>query len=218
MAEPAIHFWDMDHTLIDNDCDVSWKEFLVGRGLAAPDALEQNDFFYEQYKRGELDFEAFIRFQLAEFRGKTLNDLQPLVEAHYKIVVRPLVYAQARERVKRQIRSGARVVLLTATNGVIAAPLAVDFGFPELIATEPEMVDGVFTGDIVPPYCGGVGKLEHLARRCAALGISLADAAYYGDSKTDIPVLEGVGHPICCNPAAALEDVALERHWPILRF
>ena len=40
----AIHFWDMDHTLIDNDCDVSWKEFLIAEGLAPAADRELVDY------------------------------------------------------------------------------------------------------------------------------------------------------------------------------
>ena len=55
----AIHFWDMDHTLIDNDCDVSWKEFLIAGGLAPASDRELIDLYYEQYTCNELDEAAF---------------------------------------------------------------------------------------------------------------------------------------------------------------
>ena len=42
-----LHIFDMDGTLIDNDCDVSWKLFLVRSGIAPRDDLELADRFYE---------------------------------------------------------------------------------------------------------------------------------------------------------------------------
>ena len=38
-GSPEFYFFDMDHTLIDNDCDVSWKDFMVAEKLAPPEAL-----------------------------------------------------------------------------------------------------------------------------------------------------------------------------------
>ena len=31
-----VAFFDMDHTVLDMDCDVSWKYFLADKGLAPP--------------------------------------------------------------------------------------------------------------------------------------------------------------------------------------
>ena len=66
-----VYFFDMDHTLIDNDCDVSWKEFTVAHGLAPRSHLEEAERFFDDYNRGCLDTAKFIRFQLSEFVGKT---------------------------------------------------------------------------------------------------------------------------------------------------
>ena len=43
--EIKIHFFDMDHTLINNDCDVSWKEFLTEEKIAPSNAMEIADNF-----------------------------------------------------------------------------------------------------------------------------------------------------------------------------
>ena len=40
---------------------------------------------------------------------------------------------------------------------------------------------------------------------------------FYSDSTNDLPLLERVSHPVATNPAPALERIALERGWPILR-
>ena len=52
--EIKIHFFDMDHTLINNDCDVSWKEFLTEEKIAPSNAMEIADKFFDDYNRGEI--------------------------------------------------------------------------------------------------------------------------------------------------------------------
>lgn len=218
MDLPQIAFWDMDHTLAANDADVSWKQYLVHKGLAPADALAQADAYYAQYAAGDLRFEEFIAWQLQEFRGLTPGQLGELCAEHYREWVRPRVYPEGRALVAAQGMAGVHLVLLTATNRMVAAPCAADLGFAELIATEPELADGRFTGRIHGRYCGGEGKRDTLLERCAAAAVAPAAVAYYGDSIADIPVLAAVGHPVCVNPMPRLRAEAAARGWPILTF
>src|SRR5210317_2236053 len=86
---PKGYLFDMDHTLINNDCDVSWKTFLVNKGLAPSNALDIADYYYQQYRRGELDINEFLKFQLAEFKGRTPAEMDALAQEHFETLVRP---------------------------------------------------------------------------------------------------------------------------------
>ena len=52
----------------------------------------------------------------------------------------------------------------------------------------------------------------------AERGIDLAASYAYSDSESDLPMLEAVGHPVAVNPDSALEKIARERGWRIMRF
>jgi len=214
----ALRFWDMDHTLIDNDCDVSWKSFLIAKGRAEPDAEERADFFYQQYLRAELDVDAFLAFQLAEFRGRTPEEMAVWCQEHFEEVVRPCIYPRAAALVAAQQAAGEPLCLLTATNRAIAAPLAAHLGFEIVLATELQVEGGTYTGRIGGTYCYGEGKVAHLTGCCQALRAEPTDAWYYGDSTSDIPVLQAVGHPVAVNPKPALREIAEARGWEILDF
>lgn len=214
----GIIFWDMDHTLCDNDCDVSWKEFLIERGIAPESDRQLIDHFYDQYKRGQLDYDAFVRFQLREFAGRSVGEVGEWARAHFETVVRPRVYREALERVAAQRERGELVCLATATNRTIAEPVAELFGFAATVSTEPEVVDSTFTGAIVPPYCCGAGKAEAMAAFGRARGIGLDQIRYYGDSVSDIPIFEVVGDPVVVNPGDPLRTRAAAEGWPVLDF
>jgi len=215
---PEIYFFDMDHTLIDNDCDVSWKSFVVEQKLAPSDALERATFYYYQYVEGKLDITDFMNFQLQEFIGKTEAEMAQLSQQHFETWVKKTIYADALNEVKRVQALGVPTVLLSATNIVIARPVAKHFGFDACLATELELNDGHYTGKLAGEYALGAGKIA-MARECCELhNLSLADAAYYGDSVNDFPILEAVGFPIAANPCAELEAGAMEYGWPIIRF
>lgn len=219
MIEGIKFFWfDMDHTLINNDCDMSWKRFLIDRGLAPADAAEKADAFYRDYERGALDHRAFTKFQHAEFVGRTPEEIKPLLLEHFANYVLPKVYPDAKSYIEDIQENGGKVGILTSTCTAIAGPLAEYFKADILLGTELEKKDGRYTGDYVPPYAGGPGKVELLGEFSRAVKIPPAELAYYGDSVNDRFVLDYVGHPFAVNPDEQLKRIAGEKHWNIIAF
>ena len=215
-TQPGLYFFDMDNTLIENDCDVSWIEFLVRHQLAPADSMQKADFFYEQYKAGTLDLDAFFLFQLGAFIGNTPGQMAALADQHFAEMVRHTIYDKARTLVGDAIASGRPVALLTATNEVIAAPFARELRIPHLLATRLELQNGRYTGRIASAYCGGAGKVGFAQAFCREHNATLADAAYYGDSITDVALLKLVGFPHAVNPAPALLAETWANGWPVL--
>jgi HAD superfamily hydrolase (TIGR01490 family) len=215
---PKIYFFDMDHTLIDNDCDVSWKSFVVEQKLAPSDALERATHYYYQYVEGKLQISDFMDFQLQEFVGKTKEQMAKLSQLHFETWVKKTIYPEAVNEVKRVQALGVPTALLSATNKVIARPVAEYFGFDACLATELEMQDGHYTGKLAGEYALGAGKIAMAENYCKSHNLTLADAAYYGDSVNDFPILEAVGFPIAAKPCSELEAGAIEHGWPIVKF
>lgn len=215
---PTVYFFDMDHTLINNDCDVSWKEFLITHNLAPESDRLEADRFYEQYERGQLDVPAFTRFQLREFTGRTPVEMNALCQQHFEEIVQPTIYPAARLEVNNALASGRPVILLTATNSVIAQPLANHLGIPTVEATRLEIVDGLFTGKVQGLYCVGEGKVTLARGHCDRHAIDFSGACYYGDAVSDIPLLSAVGYPVVCNPGPELDRTARDNNWPVKRF
>jgi len=111
------------------------------------------------------------------------------------------------------------VALITATNRFLVEPIASAFGIEHVMATEPEIVNGRFTGDIVGAPCMREGKIEHLERWLKARGQTMKDFMqtwFYSDSINDLPLLERVTHPVAVDAAPKLGEIARERGWRTL--
>jgi len=212
------HFWDMDHTIINQDCDVTWKEFMIAKGFADPVDREVAAGFFREYQEGRLNERAFLHFQLREFRGHPPREMELLAEEHFRTIVQTSVRPEAFDKIQGQIRDGHLVYLLTGTNRVVAAPVARHFCIPQVLATELELRDGRFSGRILGRYCTGEGKLARLRHYCRSKGIDPAEIHYYGDSLADIEVFQKVGHPIVVNPRPALRSRAQLEGWQVLEF
>ena len=80
--EQEVYFWDMDHTIINNDCDVSWKAFVHAKRIAPDNALVLAEKYYQDYLNNCLDNDEFMSFQLAEFKGKSVDEMHHLSPLH----------------------------------------------------------------------------------------------------------------------------------------
>ena len=65
--------FDLDNTLLAGDSDFEWAQFLISKGVLDREVHEaRNIEFYEHYKAGTLDIQAFLDFQLAPTRELVL--------------------------------------------------------------------------------------------------------------------------------------------------
>lgn len=216
MAE--FYVFDMDHTLLENDCDVSWKEFMVSCGLAPESAIAESDRFFELYLEGKLDFNEFIAFQLKEFAGRTPEDMRKLADRHFESVVKPRVRPKAMEYVRSVIASGKKTAILTSTNTIIAEPVGRHFGIDLVIGADLEIADGLYTGNIAGIYTAGEGKAQVVRQLSEKSGIPLEKFAAFGDSINDLALLKTVGEPYAVSPSASLKDEAEKLNMSMLEW
>ncbi|MGH8806998.1 MAG: HAD family hydrolase [Noviherbaspirillum sp.] len=213
--------FDLDHTLIPLDSDYEWGQFLVRIG--AVDAVEfakRNAAFFAQYQAGTLDPVEYLEFALgtlARFPRKQLDDWH---RQFMEEVIQPAMLPGARDLVRRHQDADDLVVIITATNKFVTAPIAKAFGVANLIAAEPELTpDGEITGKLVGAPTSGPGKVIHMNEWLAAQDKSLASFArsyFYSDSQNDIPLLSAVTNPVATNPNALLKAHAQAQGWPLL--
>jgi HAD superfamily hydrolase (TIGR01490 family) len=113
---------------------------------------------------------------------------------------------------------GARTAIVTATNRFITRPIADELGVPNLIATDIEEKDGLFTGKPRGTPTFREGKVERVSEWLASQGASLGgcESWFYSDSLNDLPLLAKVTHPVAVDPDATLRAHAMERGWPVI--
>lgn len=210
--------FDLDNTLLAGDSDFEWAQYLIEQGVLDREVYEaQNQVFFDQYKAGTLDIHAFLDFQLKPLSRHTRLQLDRW-HADYMIKkIYPMLRATARALVGKHMWD-TRVVI-TATNSFVTAPIARLFGIEHLIATEPEVLDGAFTGGVSGLPCFKEGKPKRLQAWLAARGETLKsyDKSYfYSDSHNDLPLLELVTDPVAVDPDDTLRAHAEARGWRVM--
>jgi HAD superfamily hydrolase (TIGR01490 family) len=214
--------FDLDGTLIPKDSDHAFNEFAITLGWAdAQDFRRRNDGFYEDYLAGCLDIHAYVDFSTAPWRERTPAELSKATERFLALIVRPMLHPQALALVQRHRDAGDLIAMVTATNDFVTRPIAALFGVEHLIATDLERdARGRVTGRIQGTPSFREGKVARVSAWLAERGRSLRDfesSTFYSDSTNDLPLLERVSAPVATNPGPALERIAQERGWPVLK-
>lgn len=210
--------FDLDNTLLAGDSDFEWAQFLIDRGVLDREVYAaRNQAFYDQYKAGTLDIHEFLDFQLKPLSRHPRQVLDTWHAEYMKERIAPMLRDSARALVERH-RDEVRVII-TATNSFVTAPIARALGIEHLIATEPEIRNGEFTGGISGIPCFREGKVARLEDWLAARGQSLKSilkSTFYSDSQNDLPLLERVSHPVAVDPDPSLRAHATAHGWPVI--
>ncbi len=213
----SLAIFDLDNTLIARDSDHAWGEFLVEQGAVDANVYrEANERYYQLYQSGELDIHEYLAFSLKPLSENSPEQLAAWHQQFMAAKIEPIILPRAEELLARHRARGDTLLIITATNRFITAPIADRLGVDELIAIEPEIVNGRYTGRVsgVPSF--QAGKVTRLESWLAERDHTLDGSTFYSDSINDLPLLERVDTAIAVDPDEQLRAAADARDWRII--
>lgn len=212
--------FDLDNTLLGGDSDFEWAQFLIGEGVLDREVYEaRNQEFYDQYKAGTLDIHEFLDFQLKPLSRHPRAQLDAWHQRFMAGSIRPIMLPKGRELIEHHRAQGHELVIVTATNSFVTAPIAAELGVAHLIATEPEHQGGEFTGKVAGTPSFRDGKVKRLEEWLQSRGRNwgeVTESWFYSDSLNDLPLLSKVSHPVAVDPDDTLRTHAEAQGWPVI--
>lgn len=213
----TLAIFDLDNTLLAGDSDHAWGEFLIARGYVdAAHYKEGNDRFYADYCRGELDIIAYNEFVFSVLARESMATLAAWHRDFMDSVIKPMILPKGRALLAQHREQGHRLLIITATNRFITGPIAEELDVADILATEPEIKEGRYSGKVAGIPCYHAGKIQRLEQWLAATGESAEGCWFYSDSRNDIPLLEYASHAVAVDPDDTLRAHALARGWPVV--
>ncbi len=209
--------FDLDHTLLAGDSDHAWGEFACEIGLVDADSYgRRNDAFYQDYLAGNLDIAAYLRHALEPLAGQSLDTAARWHRQFMAAKIEPMIQPRALDLIAQLRDAGDRLLIITATNRFITAPIAERLGVAELLACDCEILDGHYTGAPTGIFTYAEGKVTALRHWLQETGVDPAGSCFYSDSHNDIPLLEIVDRPVAVDPDDTLRQHAEASGWEII--
>jgi len=213
----SLTIFDLDNTLIADDSDFLWGQFLVDQGIVDKHEYQQaNEKFYQDYKQGQLNIVEYLHFSLAPLARHTRQELEQWRAIFIEEIISPLLLPAAFDLIATHRNQGDTIMVITATNRFVTEPIVQRYGIEHLLATTPEYQQGRFTGNFIAPPCFQEGKVTLLQQWLQASSETLENSCFYSDSHNDLPLLKLVDHAVAVDPDARLKKHAEQENWPVI--
>ena len=158
----SLAIFDLDNTLIADDSDYLWGQFLVDQGIVDKDHYESaNAKFYDDYKQGTLDIVEFLAFLYNPWPENDPEQLYQWRAQFVQDIITPILLKPAQQLIDKHKR-GDTLLVITATNRFVTEPIVKLYGIENLLATTPEFVAGRYTGGFSGIPCFQEGKVKLL--------------------------------------------------------
>ncbi|CAK0777346.1 HAD-IB family hydrolase [Azospirillaceae bacterium] len=217
-------FFDVDGTLISIKSMFSFQTFYYSKWLSeeSSEFQPQRQEFEKtmtQMQAEEQPREAINAAYYRFFAGRSPRDTQECAFAWFKATLDKrwdLFLPRSVDVLKHHQSEGVEPTFVSGSSMEILAPLAESLGVPWVLATHLEVENGVYTGRICPPQTIGAGKADAIRLFLAEQNVDARLCFAYGDDRSDLSMLELVGHPCVVSGDPVLEELACARNWPII--
>ena len=210
--------FDLDNTILNGDSDYSWINFLIEKRLVDKDEYERkNKYFYDQYYQGKLNYDEWAEFALTTIKGKKPEEIEDILSKFLSETIEPMINIYALKLLHDHTHNNDIMLLASATNSVIVEPIAKRLGFKNIVSTEVEIIDEIYTGKVLGIPALSEGKLIKVKEWMLQNSIeSFDNTSFYSDSINDLPLLAAVSKPVAVNPDDMLREECRKRSWEII--
>ena len=210
--------FDLDNTILNGDSDYSWINFLIEKRLVDKDEYERkNKYFYDQYYQGKLNYDEWAEFTLTTIKGKKLEEIEDVLSKFLSEIIEPMINIYALKLLHDHTHNNDIMLLASATNSVIVEPIAKRLGFKNIVSTQVEIIDEIYTGKVLGIPALSEGKLIKVKEWMLQNSIeSFDNTSFYSDSINDLPLLAVVSKPVAVNPDDMLREECRKRSWEII--
>jgi HAD superfamily hydrolase (TIGR01490 family) len=152
------------------------------------------------------------------FRGLTVEEGQELIDWVIEGRLVPDLRTDIMDILRDHQAKGHVVALVSGSPQKMLDAIASRLDIEYSVGTPLEIKDGLYTGRIGGALMMNEGKTAALQDFAAQKGFDIdwEKSFAYGDSRSDVDLLEMVGNPVAVYPDKALKALALDRGWSMI--
>ncbi|MBU1319071.1 MAG: haloacid dehalogenase-like hydrolase [candidate division Zixibacteria bacterium] len=203
-------FWDIDGTLIDGSLERCFLAYLRRHGHATIPYLARSA------ARLTLDWPpGWHKIKIAYLRGRAVEEVEQLLESCWADSILPDISSAAAATVLDLRERGARQILLSGTPRPLAMKMASYLRIADVIAADPEIRNGIYTGRLTARHPRGIRKVQYAQKWLNENGCTWGMTTGIADHWDDRFLLGRVHNAIAVAPGKRLRRLASSQGWVI---
>jgi HAD superfamily hydrolase (TIGR01490 family) len=209
---PRIHVWDIDHTLLDSSLEQTFFKFMRTHGY--------HSWWRTSVNSLQLLFSSapiLYRLRMPYIRGRTIEEIDQVARECLDRTIEPMLRQELIGAIQAFNSDDVQQVLMSGAPHFLAGPLAEYVGIEDVIAGEPETVNGKYTGRLQRPQPYSRRKVTQLQEWIRSRDYDWPQVTAIADSWADRYLLRRVGKAVVVNPGSRLGDEAEHSGWGIIR-
>ena len=210
-----IAFFDVDYTILNSSSGKLLVKYNYNKGKITRKSLIFNMVIAYLCKNGVLNTDRAIEKWAMRYNGVIEKDIIELSGKWFDDLLINHIREDAKKEIEHHKKNNGKTVLLSAALPYICDPISEHLEMDDVICTNMEIENGIFSGRILGKACYGIEKLHRVREYCNLKTNKIDNAYYYADSIADIHVLEKVENPVCVTPDKKLRRIAQKRSWRI---
>ena len=215
----SVVIFDLDGTLVKGQSQRLLLEYLFRKGIIGVRPCSRLYLWFILHRLGLANNpEKIMRYAFSLFSNWRADIIEVLVKDFYHERLRSAIFSEARDLVASHDPESCDILLVSNAFDAIVDRAAQHLGIRTAIGTRMERKGDRFTGRLDGDPVFGVNKSRIVREHVQRHNLSFMDSYAYGDSISDLPVLEMVANPVAVNPDRELTRIARQRGWRILRF
>jgi HAD superfamily hydrolase (TIGR01490 family) len=149
------------------------------------------------------------------YRGLEVAEMKAVSTEMFETYIRPKIFSEAVSQIQEHKEQGTAIVLVTGSLDFVVQPIADYLTVDAVLAPQLHEQGGQFTGELTTAPLIGEEKAKAMRNYADRHEVSLEASYAYGDSQSDLPMLECVGNPVVVNPGKALREKAIKSGWEL---
>jgi len=214
-----VAFFDFDDTIIDSNSSKIGFKWLYDNKLITRGFLFKTVALGLLYKFRIISDQTMANSLIKFYKDRKLEFFEKQADDFYEKLIKPRLVPEMVKKVNEHKKQGHYLVIVSGSIRYYLEPVAKDLGFDNIISTELEIgSDGLLTGRPIGKICLNDYKRELAEKLAEKEEFDLPNSFAYGDSESDIPLLQMVGNPIAVQPSRKLKKIAIKNNWQIINY
>jgi HAD superfamily hydrolase (TIGR01490 family) len=209
-------FFDLDHTICAADAEITFAAYLFHKNKITLKQVCQLLLNYSCYQAGFINFDTISKKILKIFlKDREVATIHAWYQECFVEKLLPCIHENVYKLLEVHKSHKRKIFIVSASPNFMVDLFVKKLNIDGYFATELEIRNGIYTGEIIGPVCYGEVKAKKIKEMSLRNEYELSQSYAYGNEYADVPLLAEVGVPTAVNADRKLRKVAIQKKWGI---